>query len=178
MDGAATVSPTAGTLLGLLAERPMTGWELVAAAKERVGNFWTIQRSQAYRELAHLEASGLIRALPEQERRRRPYEIADAGREAYLAWVQQSPGVESVRVPFLLTVAFADDISAERFGSILADQRRQHVERLAEHERSRALLKGDVRGSARVATVELGIAYEQAALDWLDRLPGLLGRQG
>lgn len=172
---ATTVSPTAGTLLGLLTERPMTGWELVAAAKERVGNFWTIQRSQAYRELAQLEEAGLIRALPEQERRRRPYEIADAGRAAYLAWVQQAPGAESVRVPFLLTVAFADDIPAERFAAILAEQRRQHADNLAGYERSRASLQGDVRGSARVATVELGIAYERAALDWLDRLPTLLG---
>lgn len=169
------VSSTSGTLLGLLSERVMTGWELVAEAKNRVGNFWTIQRSQAYRELAQLQKAGLVIALPEEERRKRPYRITDAGRAAYLAWVQQVPGDENVRVPFLLNVAFADDIPPERFEELLTEQRRRHRGRLEEYEQHWESLQDDIRGSARLATLALGIGYERAALEWLDKLPDYLG---
>ncbi|GAA1126972.1 PadR family transcriptional regulator [Citricoccus alkalitolerans] len=170
------VSATAGTLLGLLTERPMTGWELVAQAKDRVGNFWTIQRSQAYRELGQLEKAGLVIALPQQERRKRPYEITDAGQAAYLDWVRQVPGDESVRIPFLLTVSFADDVPSERFDALLEEQRRRHRERLETYEGHWATLQGTARRDARLATLALGIGYERAALDWLDQLPTYLGR--
>lgn len=166
---------TSGTLLGLLTERDMTGWELVAEAKNRVGNFWTIQRSQAYRELAQLEKSGLIQGLPEEGRGRRPYRITDQGRVAYLDWIQQSPGGESIRVPFLLTVTFADDIPAQRFAELREEQRRAHQQRLMEYEAAWGALGGATRGDARIATLALGIRYERAALDWLDELPELLG---
>jgi len=29
----------------------MTGWDLVAVAQQRIGNFWTLTQSQVYREL-------------------------------------------------------------------------------------------------------------------------------
>jgi len=47
------LNATAGSLLGLLSHRPMTGWELYASFEDTIGNFWSITRSQVYRELAH-----------------------------------------------------------------------------------------------------------------------------
>jgi DNA-binding PadR family transcriptional regulator len=172
------MGPTAGALLGLLMERPMTGWELVAEARMRVGDFWTIQRSQAYRELAGLEANDLVEAMPEEGRGRRPYRITDAGRGAYLDWLQGTPGTENVRIPFLLSVAFSDDIPAGRLAELIEDQRRRHTERLRTYEQNRDELSAaeGERGGARMATLALGIAYERAALAWLDDLPGLLDR--
>ncbi|QPZ38485.1 PadR family transcriptional regulator [Paramicrobacterium chengjingii] len=173
------LNPTAGTLLGLLAERPMTGWELVDETGVRVGNFWTIQRSQAYRELAQLAANGHVEALPEEARHRRPYRITDAGRAAYLEWLQEMPADESVRVPFLLKVAFMDDMPRERFDELLAAQRRRHAERLTRYEQNWRELHGDdtVRGGPRLATLALGIAYERSTLGWLDELPGFFEQQ-
>lgn len=170
---------TAGTLLGLLAEHPMTGWELVDEAGARVGNFWTIQRSQAYRELGLLETSGHVKALPEEGRGRRPYRITDAGRATYLEWLQEMPADESVRVPFLLKVAFMDDMPRERFDELLSDQRRRHTDRLAEYEQIWHDIQDDGpdRGGPRLATLALGIAYERSALGWLDELPNFLDPQ-
>lgn len=170
------VSVTAGALLGLLNERSMTGWELVEEAWSRVGNFWTIQRSQAYRELAQLERRGFAEALPAEGRGRRRYRITDSGRQAYLDWLERSPGEENVRVPFLLTVAFADDVPEERFHELLDDQRRRHEDRLTRYEAWREELASDTsdRGRGRLATLALGIHYERAALAWLDELPSYL----
>ncbi|MDJ1371820.1 PadR family transcriptional regulator [Gulosibacter molinativorax] len=172
-----SVSATAGALLGMLAEGPKSGWDLVEEAKTRVGNFWTIQHSQVYRELAKLEADGHAEPLPVEGRGRRRYRITDQGREAYLDWVKRAPGDESVRIPFLLTVAFADDMPAEQFAERIAEQRRRHTERLNEYEAMWQELADERAdgGGARLATLALGIGYERAALAWLEELPSFFG---
>ena len=55
---ATTLNSTAAALLGLLHEGPMTGGELVAAAKERMDPYWSVTRSQVYRELPGLADAG------------------------------------------------------------------------------------------------------------------------
>ncbi|WP_147918948.1 helix-turn-helix transcriptional regulator [Ruania zhangjianzhongii] len=172
----AEVSATAGALLGLLAERPMTGWELVAEARSRVGSFWTIQRSQVYRELAALQKGGLAESLPPEARGRRRYRITSDGRAAYHAWVQSMPGEENVRIPFLLSVAFAGDIPTDRFAELVADQRRRHAQQLQQYQALHEQLSTDTSpvGRSRLATLALGIEYERAALTWLADLPSYL----
>ena len=54
------LNATAGALLGLLRDGPRSGYDLVAAAQEVIGGFWTITRSQVYRELAALADRGLL----------------------------------------------------------------------------------------------------------------------
>ena len=55
------VNATAAAILGLLHDGPMTGGELVAAAGERFGGFFSVTRSQVYRELPALAEAGLLR---------------------------------------------------------------------------------------------------------------------
>ena len=81
-----------------------------------------------------------------------------------LEWIHQSPGMESVRVPFLLTVACADDLPPERFQALLEEQRALHPDRLEGYLVQREQLAAQTRGHARLA-----------ARDWLERLPGLPG---
>ena len=40
------VNPTAASLLGFLHDGPMSGWDLVNRAQERIGEFWSLTRSQ------------------------------------------------------------------------------------------------------------------------------------
>src|SRR3982751_2431193 len=56
------VNATAAALLGLLEGGPATGYALVGAAQEFFGDFWTITRSQVYRELAAMAERGLVTA--------------------------------------------------------------------------------------------------------------------
>ena len=57
-----TVNATGGSLLGFLHERPMTGWDLVTVAQQRIGNFWSLTQSQVYRELNAMAGAGLVEA--------------------------------------------------------------------------------------------------------------------
>ena len=56
-----SVNATAAALLGLLHDGPMTGGELVAAAGEQFGPFFSVTRSQVYRELPALADAGLLK---------------------------------------------------------------------------------------------------------------------
>lgn len=166
------LNATAASLLGFLHEGPMTGWDLVATAQQRIGNFWTLTQSQVYRELTAMSAAGFIKAGPAGPRDRKPYTTTATGRAAFADWLDGTPGAEQVRVPLLLTLAFGHHLPAGRLGEIVAEQRLVHAERLAEYER--ALGEMDGAEPARLATLDFGIRHERAVLDWFDNLPAIV----
>src|SRR3712207_8696237 len=74
------INPTAAALLGLLHEGPMTGGQLMAAAERRLGPYWSMTRSQVYRELPVLAEMGYVRLGKPGPRASQPYAITAAGR--------------------------------------------------------------------------------------------------
>lgn len=164
------LNATAASLLGFLHERPMSGWDLVATAQFLIGDFWSLTRSQVYRELAAMEAAGLIAAGPAGPRDRRPYELTDAGRVAFREWLQQRPGPEQIRYPLLLTIAFGRHLPPGRLASFVADHREVHAGRLEQYRALRAEAGGGLDAYA-LATLDFGIRYEAAVLEWFDDLP-------
>jgi DNA-binding PadR family transcriptional regulator len=170
------LNSTAGALLGLLRDGELSGYDLVAAAEEIVGGFWTITRSQVYRELAALADRGLLERGPPGPRDRQPFRLTPAGRAAFRAWVNTSPEPENLRIPLLLRITFADEISPERLQAMLAGHEAAHRERL-EHYRflDRKLAEAGCPAEQRV-TLAFGISYETAILDWFGGLPASLSQ--
>jgi DNA-binding PadR family transcriptional regulator len=168
-----TLNATAASLLGLLHDGPLTGWDLVATAQDQIGNFWTLTQSQVYRELTRMTEDGLVTVGAPGPRDRKPYTITDAGREAFADWINADPARDQLRVPLLLTIQFAGHLRPGRLEEIIATERAAHADRLAayrEHERQ-------LTDPQRLATLRFGIHHEQAALDWFDELPALLSAQ-
>src|SRR4051794_13074565 len=120
------LNATAASLLGFLHERPMTGWDLVATAQALIGDFWSVTRSQVYRELAAMADAGLIEAEATGPRDRRPYKLTRAGRAAFRAWLLREPGPEQIRYPLLLTTAFARHLPRGALGGFVARHRETH----------------------------------------------------
>lgn len=176
--GSRTVNATVASLLGFLHAGPMTGWELVAEAEQQIGDFWSLTRSQVYRELTQMEASGLIVAGERGPRDRRPYTIAKAGREAFLAWAAQEPEHESIRYPLLLRVLFGQLMPPEVLRASVSSQRAEHAARLTYYQQvMREVERNPAADPYRTATLEFGLAYERAVVRWFDRvLPGILDR--
>ena len=164
------MNATAASLLGFLHERPMSGWDLVATAQTLIGDFWSITRSQVYRELAAMEAAGLVVAGPAGARDRRPYELTDAGRAAFGEWLQRRPGPEQIRYPLLLTIAFGRHLPPGRLAAFVADHREVHEQRLERYRVLRSGSGGSLDAYA-VATLDFGIRYEAAVLEWFENLP-------
>lgn len=167
------LNATAASLLGFLHDGPLTGWDLVVVAQQRIGDFWSLTQSQVYRELSAMAEAGLVQPGERGRRERRPYTITPAGREAFAAWVAREPGPETIRFPLLLTVLFGRHVPPERLAEIVTRQRAAHADRLAGYEGARAALPPEAPEAEpyAVATLDFGIAYERAVVAWFDALP-------
>ncbi|WP_405183129.1 PadR family transcriptional regulator [Nocardia sp. NBC_01377] len=165
-----SLNSTAASLLGFLHEGPMSGWDLVTIAQERIGDFWTITQSQVYRELAAMDSAGLVEKGQAGARDRTPYRITDAGRAAFREWIGRDPGSETIRVPLLLTLSFGEHLDPRHLDRIITANRAIHHTRL---DRYRAEDPDTLTPHQR-ATLEFGIGYETAVLEWFERLPDLL----
>ncbi len=164
------VNATAAALLGLLRQGPASGHALAQQAQRELGDFWTVTRSQVYRELTVMAAAGLVEAGEAGARDARPYTVTDAGSDAFTSWLHSDLGSDVVRIPLLLRLAFLDALDRARLAELVAEQREEHAARLARYEElERAGLA--VGGTAAdLVTLRFGLAYERAVLAWFDHL--------
>ena len=162
------VNATAAALLGLLRDGPQTGYALAQRAQAELGDFWTVTRSQVYRELAAMAGRGLVVAGRAGARDARPYEVTDEGRAAFAGWLHADPGPDVVRIPLLLRLAFRDALDPDRLREVLAAERAQHAARLAGYEEVEAAALAAGASRADLATLRFGLAYERAVLGWFD----------
>ncbi len=165
------MNATMGSLLGFLHEGPQSGWDLVSTAQRMIGPFWSLTQSQIYRELATMAADGLIEEDEVGPRERRSYRLTDAGREAFAEWIDQQPGIEQIRYPLLLTLAFSRHLPPERLAEFVRHHRATHAERLAGYDAELAEAVRAGAGPQNLITLDFGIRYERAVLDWFDNLP-------
>lgn len=148
----------------------MTGWELVATAEERIGAFWSLTRSQVYRELAAMATTRLVEAGELGPRDRRPYAITAAGRTAFRRWIETVPAPEQIRYPLLLALGFGEHLSRGTLARFLEVHRAAHEERLAQYRAEAPTVRA--RGGVYAAAVlDFGIHYEEAVLAWFEALP-------
>jgi DNA-binding PadR family transcriptional regulator len=159
------LNATQGSLLGFLHDGPRTGWELVQEAKAGLARFWNVTQSHVYRELGVLEQRKLIKAGPPGPRDRRPFTISAAGKRAFQVWINEQPGPEQLRFPFLVTLWFGRHLDAETLATMAAKTRVEHNERLASY------LRMEADDPHVAAVVSFGVHYERAVLEWLDELP-------
>src|SRR4051795_2587089 len=90
---ASELTTTSYAILGLLALKPWTTYELAQQMGRALGQFWPRAESKLYEEPKKLVALGLARASAETvgRRPRTVYSITPKGRRALRAWVPQ-PG--------------------------------------------------------------------------------------
>jgi DNA-binding PadR family transcriptional regulator len=168
---ATNLNSTAAALLGLLHEEPMTGGELVAAAKERFGAFWSVTRSQVYRELPGLANAGYVRPGKLGPRAAQPYAITAAGKRAFRTWLAEPSGSDHARNPLVLRLGFGAHHGPEQLRKLVDEARTQHQEALAAYRIRATELKKAKADPFTHATTEFAIAYERALLRWLDSVP-------
>ena len=182
VDSQGGLNSTQAALLGLLRMHgpmtggEMTGGELVRAAKLMIGDYWTITRSQVYRELGVLATQGLLAAGLPGPREARPFRLTDAGEAAFLAWLDQDPGEDTVRLPILLSVLFGAALPHGRLAEILDGYESRHRERLDRYRALEAELASAKVDLHSRATLSFGIFHEEAVLRWLESLPPALRR--
>ncbi len=99
-------------LLGLIYERAMYGYEIhqLLTQDAGLGLIWRLKQSQLYALLDKLEEDRLVETSLEYQENRPPrkvFRLTDAGRQAFLEWVQTPvPKAHRVRQEFLAKLFF------------------------------------------------------------------------
>src|SRR5262245_6085699 len=164
------VNATAAALLGLLHDGPMTGGQLMAAAEKRLGSYWSMTRSQVYRELPALAEMGYVKLGKPGPRASQPYSITPAGKRAFARWLAEAPSTESIRNPVALRVAFGGHYSATALRELYTKAADAHNDALTQirEQAKQAKTDGDNYGAA---ALEFAVGYHKAALAWLKSAP-------
>jgi DNA-binding PadR family transcriptional regulator len=161
------LTPTSYLVLGLIGHfGPCTSYQMKQAVARSIGYFWSFPHSQLYAEPARLAAAGLLREDQEATgRRRRTYTLTPAGRAALTDWlavpVEEPTELRDLALLKLFFGSQSDD----------AAMRRQAKAALAAHERRLAEYR-DIASRGHAAdpyqrrTLDLGLLYEQATLDF------------
>jgi DNA-binding PadR family transcriptional regulator len=164
------INPTAAALLGLLHEGPMTGGQLMAAAQKRLGPYWSMTRSQVYRELPALAQAGYVKLGKPGARSSQPYSITPAGKRAFTRWLSEEPGRDAVRNPVALRVAFGKYHSPGQLKSAYDQAAAYHNAALNEAREAAKELRRD-GDEHTAAALEFAVGYHRAALAWLKGAP-------
>jgi DNA-binding PadR family transcriptional regulator len=145
MATAADLTPTSYALLGLLAIKPWTNYELAQQMDRTLSRFWPRARSKLYEEPKKLVARGLARATEGAvgRRSRTVYTITPKGRRALAAWVAEPGDGPVLEFEQLLKVFFADSGTTEDVRRQLAAARAwAHERTLVDIEVGRSYLEG------------------------------------
>ena len=111
--------------LGLLAQQPGSGYDLLKTFEKSMANVWPATQSQLYGELNKLADSGLIEVADIGPRGRKEYRITRAGRAELQRWMMNPQNDPPFRDASLLRVFLLGEIEPE--------QARRHMVAVAEH---------------------------------------------
>jgi DNA-binding PadR family transcriptional regulator len=119
------LTTTSYAILGLLALRSWTTYELAEQMRRALGLFWPRAESGIYREPKKLVDHGLVHATVEMvgRRPRTRYTITAAGRRALDAWVPTRGAGPVVEFEQLVKVFFAEHATKQDLLATLADTR-------------------------------------------------------
>ena len=154
--------------LALLAGDRAHGYELKQTLEQEFGDLLpALNAGQIYSTLARLERDGLVvgQAVPGDSRRKRVYELTEAGRAALARWIETPvPGTRLKDEFFMKFVVVASARLAEP-KTLIDGQRREYLQSLRDLD---ALLAANGKGPAAELLVEGAVLHLKADLEWLD----------
>jgi DNA-binding PadR family transcriptional regulator len=181
----ALLTPSAYAVLGLLARRPSSGYELGTRAATSIDNFWPLTRTHIYAELAKLESLGYVVSvevaqvhLPDK----RVYSVTPAGMQALETWLADpDPGIARPRHPMLVKLFFGERAAPAQTQALLVQYRTQTRARRDRFAAAAAADLADIaadptshRRFGRAAAL-FGLRRAEADLAWIDEVWADLG---
>ena len=156
-------------LLGALADRPRTGYELLKHFEQSLAYAWPASHSQIYPELARLREDGLIEQTGSGARNSKTYAVTDAGLAEVRRWLRETTPDRRVRSDALLRTFFLWLLDPDEARDELWREREYWRARLDELERIKSGPRGPGRKEQAFGiALEGGIRTLQTRLEWLD----------
>jgi DNA-binding PadR family transcriptional regulator len=180
------LSATGKVVLGMLAARPRSGYEIKQLVDSSARFFWAASYGQIYPELKRLEKDGLISGSDSAQgaRQRTVYKLTAAGRRAAREWIERPPQVFELRDEGLLELFFSGSIDPARAPEIAreraaratssADELRaieQQIEAQGKHEGPE-----HSPDAGSLAVLRYGIEMNEWAAAWFERIADELER--
>ena len=157
-------------MLGLLAERRRSGYELLKEFQSSLAHAWPASHSQIYPELARLAESGLVLQTAAGARGAKFYEITDAGLTELRGWLRDATPTRPTRNGALLRVLLLWLLEPPERRRILQDELDLHRRTLEELETAAAALPEDrdARDQAYRVALGYGLRTAQARVEWAE----------
>ncbi len=168
----------AHAILGILADQPMTGYDLKTQCFDgSIAHFWPADQAQIYRTLDRMAGDGWVtpEIQPQSDRpNRKVYTITPAGEAELDRWLNDAePGPNPVREAALVQLFFAHRIKPERTREHLLRLRRTYAQKLSTFE-AIPLPGLDEPGIPQQyryqrMTLEMGLAWARNGIQWVDQ---------
>lgn len=117
-------------ILGLLAIRPMSGYDISRSYQRALQRVWYAPVGQVYPTLRAMQREGLLDVeiqVQESRPNRKEYRLTDDGREALLTWLNEPPGLPFMHHEFISKLFLLDNVEQEQRSEFVQD----YVERCA-----------------------------------------------
>jgi PadR family transcriptional regulator, regulatory protein AphA len=181
------LSATAKVILGMLAARPRSGYEIKTLVDSSARFFWAASYGQIYPELKRLEDAGLITGADASQgaRQRTVYKLTALGKRAAREWIEGAPQVFELRDEGLLELFFAGAIEPARTAEIARERAARSAAVAAElREIERQVEHGHDDGgpeanpdAGSLTVLRYGIELNEWAAEWFERAAEELERE-
>ena len=160
-------------ILGLLAERPLSGYQIKKIIDIRFQFFWSESFGQIFPALKSLTVQGLVEECPLEApggHAAKMYQITPAGKAALIDWLSQPVEKESLRLEILLKTYFSGYAAPEAMLAHLSafeesHSRQLHILGLFQEELMRIPDEDENHGDI-LRVIDFGQKANRAYLDW------------
>jgi PadR family transcriptional regulator, regulatory protein AphA len=156
-------------ILGLLAERPMTGYDIKKHVKAVLSAVMNASYGTLYPALHKLLQEGAVE-MQEVPQKGRPakkiYRATARGRAELEEWLRQPAAADQIRREFLLKLYLAKDMQKRDLLGLLA-QRRDEMETLLKTLNAEKQASNEPQ---QVWVMEYALSLCKAEMDWIQRL--------
>ena len=180
MDKTTTVE----SLLGLLSQGPMSGYEMRQVMERSTANFWTESYGQIYPALKRMVKDGLatVEEQVKDGRAKKVYKLTAAGERRLKKWLGVEVKPQPRRNELLLKVFFGDRAEPGAIAAQIVAERERCEDDLERFEA--ALLRMETEHARHPAlaywkmTVRCGMVHAKATMQWCDETFAELEKRG
>ncbi|SEH01784.1 DNA-binding transcriptional regulator, PadR family [Nonomuraea solani] len=157
-------------VLGLLAEGPASGYDLMKTFDVSLSNVWPATQSQLYAELGKLAEAGFVDVATQGPRGRKEYALTGEGLAELRHWLTAVEPARTTRSDMLLRVFFLARISPEEAREFLRHQAELAAGQVERLEGIRAFVESgtdDLSVYGRIA-LEYGLRLGRMQQEWAE----------
>jgi PadR family transcriptional regulator, regulatory protein AphA len=165
--------------LGLIAQEPGSGYDLLKRFKLSMDKLWPATQSQLYGELNKLAAGGLIKVSDMGPRGRKEYAITDDGRAELYRWLTSPKEDPPLRNSALLRIFLLGQLTPSQAREYLESLRAISEQEHAEFEQIREAYdwSGDDDAFFARAVLEAGFLWTRHEIEWVDWVLAAMDRR-